>query len=145
MNWLTTVFSSGVDKIVDSVGKAIDSVVTSDEEKLMLRNALQVEMNKLKLEMESKSVEFEKEITKRWQSDNQHWVTRLVRPMSIVYMLTLFGIVVMFDGNVGEFSVNEAYIPVIESLLITMVVSYFGSRGFEKYTKIRSKNETADR
>ena len=137
MNWLTTIFSSGVDKVVDSVANGLDSLFTSDQERLLLRNTLQVEMNKLKLEMEASSVEFEKEITARWKSDNQHIVTRLVRPMSIVYMLTLFGIVVMFDGNVGEFSVNEAYIPVIESLLITMVVSYFGARSWDKHTESR--------
>ncbi len=41
----------------------------------------------------------------------------------------------MFDGNVGEFNVNQAYIPMLETILVTVTIAYFGSRGVEKVTK----------
>ena len=135
MNWLTSLFSSGASVVIDSVGKAIDNLVTSDEEKLKLKNELASEMNKFTLDMESKSNEFEQEITKRWTSDNEHLVTRLVRPISYVFVLVVFAVILFTDGNIGEFKINESYIPVIETLLATMTVAYFGSRGIEKSIK----------
>jgi len=75
------------------------------------------------------------EVTKRWVSDNEHIVTRLVRPVSYGFMLTLFGIIVLMDGNIGQFHVDPAYIPVIKTLLVTMTIAYFGSRGAEKILK----------
>jgi uncharacterized membrane protein (DUF106 family) len=135
MSWFTSIFSSGVDKVVDSVTDGLDKLFTSDEERLQLKNALQVEMNKLKTEMENKSLEYEKEVTKRWTSDNDNMVTRMVRPISYIFVLALFAIMVLTDGNIGEFSINQSYIPVIETLLATMTIAYFGSRGVEKTMK----------
>jgi hypothetical protein len=135
MSFFTDIFSSGVDKVVDSVGNAIDSLVTSDEEKLILSNKLAEEMNKFKVSMENKSLEYEKTVTDRWKSDNEHIITRLVRPLSYMFVLFLFAIMVLFDGNKGEFSITESYIPVIETLLVTMTVALFGSRGAEKTMK----------
>ena len=74
-------------------------------------------------------------ITLDWTTLNEHTITRLVRPASFVFVLSLFAVVVLFDGNLGGFQVNPAYIPVIEGLLYTMVVAYFGSRGAEKITR----------
>ena len=136
MSWFSTMLSGGVDKIVDSVGTAVDKIVTSDEERLILKN----ELIKIQLEAKQKQdeleVQFEQQITDRWKSDNEHFLTRLVRPLSVVFMLVLFGMIVLLDGNVGMFFVNPAYVPVIENLLVTMIFAYFGSRGAEKiFTK----------
>ena len=135
MSWFSSILSGGVDKVVDSVSKGLDNLFTSDEERLVLKNKLQEEMNKLELELESKSIEYEKQISERWKSDNEHFITRLVRPISYIFVLALFALMVLFDGNVGEIHIVDAYIPVIETLLITMTVAYFGSRGAEKMTK----------
>ena len=134
MSWLTSLFSGGVDKVVTAVTDGLDKLFTSDEEKLLLKLKLQEEMNKLKLDMEGQLNAYEQEITKRWQSDNEHLVTRLVRPISFAWVIVLFSVVIIGDSNFG-FSVKEAYIPVMETLLVTMVISYFGSRGAEKLTK----------
>jgi hypothetical protein len=118
--------------LVEKVGRAADELLTSDEELLEKKN----ELKKAQLQY---SIEEDKEITKRWVSDNEHFTTRLVRPFSLIYMFVLFTIVILFDGNIGEFTIKEAYIPIIESLLVTMVIAYFGSRGIEKVS--RYKNE----
>jgi len=51
MSWFTNMLSGGVDKIVDSVGTAVDSIVTNDEERLILRNEL------AKIQLEAKQIE----------------------------------------------------------------------------------------
>ena len=134
MSW-TSIFTGGVDKIVDSVAKGIDEAFTSDEERLAAKNTLEKIKSETRLHYEELNLEFEREITKRWTSDNEHIVTRLVRPISYASVLALFGIIVVADGNMGEFTVNGVYVPVIESLLAIMTVAYFGSRGAEKISK----------
>lgn len=135
MGWFTDLFTSGFAKVVDSVGGVIDNLHTSDDEKLAAKQKLTEEMNRFQAIMLEAQAQYDKQITERWKSDNEHTITRLVRPASFVFVLSLFAVVVLFDGNLGGFQVNPAYIPVIEGLLYTMVVAYFGSRGAEKITR----------
>lgn len=135
MSWFSSILSGGVDKVVDSVSKGLDNLFTSDDERNKAKIILEKNMQDFKLELENKANEFEQEITKRWSSDNEHFITRLVRPISYIFILVLFAFMVLFDGNVGNMTINEAYIPVIETLLVTMTIAYFGSRGAEKTMK----------
>lgn len=131
MSWLSGIFSSTVGGVVDSVGNAIDKLVTSDSERLQLKNELikiEAEAKLKELELEN---QYEKEVTQRWVSDNDHWFTRLVRPLSYTWVVFFFTFIMIGDSNFG-FSIKEAYIPVIETLLITMTIALFGSRGVEK-------------
>lgn len=139
MSWVTSIFSNGVDKVVDSVAKGIDSLVTSDEERLLANNILEKIKSEALIQSETIGMDYEKEITKRWTSDNEHIVTRLVRPISYIFVLALFGFIVIFDGNIGEFKIANAYYTIIETLLITMTLAYFGSRGYEKVSKIKQE------
>jgi len=134
MSWFTDIVSGGVDKVVDSVGNAADKLFTSDEERIKLKNALQKAMNEYNLDVEKIVNDREKEITERWKSDNEHFITSLIRPISYAWVILLFSVVIIGDTNWG-FTVKDAYIPVIETLLTTMTVAYFGSRGAEKITK----------
>jgi hypothetical protein len=116
-------------KGLNSLGDAIrGSDEISDFDKELLLKELELDM----VEME--------EATKRLQSDNQYVITRLIRPVSFLMMLIMFISIVLFDGNVGEFTINEAYIPVIQSLFSIMVIFYFSSRGIEKISKIIKKD-----
>ena len=89
-------------------------------------------------EMENDMVEMV-EVTKRLGMDNEHAITRMIRPVSYAAMFVLFMCVVLFDGNMGEFTIDKAYVPVIQSLFGTMTIFYFGSRGLEKVAKTIKK------
>ena len=71
------------------------------------------------------------------QSDS--WLSKNIRPLSLVFLMAVFVLITFFDGNVGEFSVNKEYIPVYSALLGTAFMFYFGSRGAEK---IATRNDT---
>lgn len=139
---ITDIFTSGVSKVVDSVGTALDKLITSDEE----RETIKKELERIKIDAilttENNYLKHEAEITKRWQSDNEHQITRLVRPLVVVWSFTILTIIVMFDGNVGGFTVNPAYIPIIQTIVVTVTIAYFGSRGVEKTAKFISKDKT---
>lgn len=132
---LTSLFTGGVDKVIDSVGGALDKLFTSDEE----RAAAKIELMKIRQDAHIESLKlanaYEQSINKRWLSDNEHIVTRLVRPSIVIFLFVLFGAVVISDGNIGHFKINTAYIPVLQTLLVTVTVAYFGSRGAEKITR----------
>lgn len=139
MSWISEIFTNSVGTVVDSVGKAVDSLVTSDEERLQLKNALmQIEVD-AKNKTGELSLKIEEEITKRWTSDNDHIVTRLTRPAIVLWGFTLLTIVMLLDGNVGEFTINEAYIPLLETIVVTSVVAYMGGRSVEKVSKVVKK------
>ncbi|CAA6806796.1 MAG: Unknown protein [uncultured Sulfurovum sp.] len=132
---LTDIFTGGLDKVVTSVGTTIDNLVTSDEEREALKNELvKIKIN-AQLEGENNYLKHETEITKRWQSDNENMLTRLVRPSIVIWSYVLITIIILFDGNISDFTVKESYIPILETIVTTVTIAYFGSRGFEKITK----------
>ena len=141
MSWFSTMLSGGVDKIVDSVADGIDELFTSDHERLAARNVLEKIQSEARIQSEAIGMEYEKEITKRWTSDNEHIITRLVRPLSYIFVLIVFGIIIYVDGNVMGFKVADSYYGIIETLLVTMTLGYFGSRGYEKGMKIKHKGD----
>ena len=145
MSWFTTLFSGGVDKVVSSVGEAADRLITSDEERLTLKNELILINAKAQLDGQKQIIEgeqkLEEEITKRWQTDMQSDdpAAKKVRPYSLVYMLLFMSVIIITDSiNTVGFDVKQPYIDLIEALLVTMVIAYFGSRGLEKWTALRN-------
>ena len=133
---ITALLTGGVNKVIDSLGDAIDKLVTSDEEKLILKNAMLDARMKALETAENQALEMEREITKRWESDNEHIITRAVRPGVVGWSYALLSIAMVADGNIGGFSIKEAYIPILETIVITVTIAYFGSRGVEKTSKI---------
>lgn len=81
------------------------------------------------------------EITKRWEADmvSDSWLSKNVRPMALIF-LTLFMVFVIFTDSKTEwnFDVKESYITLLETLLLAVYLAYFGSRGVEKYTKMKN-------
>jgi hypothetical protein len=80
----------------------------------------------------------EEEITKRWITDNEgSWLTRSVRPLSLICVLGVFFLMLFTDGNIGEFKIQKEYIPVYQILLITIVGGYFAVRTIDKKGRIK--------
>jgi hypothetical protein len=113
---------------------ALGNAIRSD------KNLPEADKNILLQEMENDMVEMV-EITKRLQIDSEHAITRMIRPVSYAAMFVLFMCVVLFDGNLMDFTIDKAYVPVIQSLFGTMTIFYFGSRGIEKVMKTFKKGE----
>ena len=55
MSWITDIFSSSVGTVIDSVGKIVDNLHTSDDEKLNAK----AELLKLQTEFELKTKEID--------------------------------------------------------------------------------------
>ena len=126
--------------IIGEVGDAIDSIVTSDEERLTLRNQLaQINASANKAVGEVK-VKIAAALTSRHDADmkSDSWLSKNIRPMTLVF-LTLSTIAYMVYGlNVGmpegsqKFMVYNAGLQGLLGLDLMVYGFYFGSRGVEK-------------
>ena len=78
------------------------------------------------------------EVSKRWQSDmaSDSWLSKNVRPLTLVYLTLATTIYIVLDSLNIAFDIDQAWIELLKTLLVTIYVAYFGSRGFEKYKKI---------
>ena len=141
MSWFTDVLSGGVDKIVDSVGAAIDRNITTDHERLKIQNELEkikldAQANAIKLEAEL-TIKVEESVTARWQSDMQsdEPIAKKVRPYSLIYLLLVVSVLSVIDGNLLSFTVKDVYIDLFQALLMLVFGAYYGGRTIEKVMK----------
>ena len=120
--------------LIKDVGKVIDNLTTTDEERLAA---------KLKIEelLEQADKDAQDQVTARWESDmsSDSFLSKNIRPMVLIYLTVVFTILSFFDGNVGEFKIAEQYVPIFQSLLITVYGAYFVGRTWEKSKKINNK------
>ncbi len=78
------------------------------------------------------------EVSKRWSSDMQSdsWLSKNTRPMALIFLTVAMVLLIFVDSSGVEFSVDNGWIDLLKSLLITVYVAYFGSRGAEKFKSI---------
>ena len=78
------------------------------------------------------------EISKRWSSDmkSDSWLSKNTRPMTLIFLTISMVLLILLDSFEIQFSVSSGWVDLLKSLLITVYVAYFGSRGVEKFKKI---------
>jgi len=79
-----------------------------------------------------------KEISGRWRADmkSDSWLSKNTRPLTLIYLTFTSTILIMIDSFHTTFDVDTAWVELLKTLLITVYVAYFGSRGAEKITNI---------
>ena len=78
------------------------------------------------------------EISKRWESDmtSDSWLSKNTRPMTLIFLTVSLIVFILLDSFNIEFGIDSGWIDLLKSLLITVYVAYFGSRGAEKFKSI---------
>ena len=82
------------------------------------------------------------EISKRWESDmkSDSWLSKNTRPMCLIFLSIMTIAFIWVDSHHEiSFTVEQEWIGLLKTLVTTVYVAYFGSRGVEKYKTI-SKN-----
>ena len=90
------------------------------------------------LELDMKEME---DVTERWQADasSDNKIAKVARPIIVLYLTLMVSVYIILD-SVGMFTMRSNWVDLMETLLVTVYVAYFGSRGIEKYSAIKSKN-----
>ena len=120
----------GGDAIKD-IGNIVDDLHTSGEEKAEAKQKLE----SLLIQAEQAA---QTQVSQRWEADMKHgsWLSKNIRPITLIFLTGVFVILSVFDGNLGEFTIGESYVPVYQTLLITVYGAYFAGRSIEKVRKV---------
>ena len=124
----------GGDTLKD-VGNIIDDLHTSGEEKAAAKERITEILAKAEQAAQA-------QVSARWEADMKHgsWLSKNIRPITLIFLTVIFTILSIFDGNVqlGEkaFTIGAAYVPVYQTLLMTVYAAYFAGRSIEKVKKV---------
>ena len=113
-------------KLLPEAGKILDELITSGEEKAAAKQKLE----ELFVKAESDA---QKEVTARWEADTKsgNWLAANIRPLTLIFLTAVFSLLSITDGNIGDFTIGEAYVPVFQTLLLAVYSSYFVGRCIE--------------
>ena len=117
--------------VIKDVGKVIDDLTTTKEEKL--------EAQRLITEILQKAdTEAQEQVSARWAADmaSDSNLSKNIRPLVLIYLTVIFTACAFFDGNIGQFKIAEEYIPIFQTLLVTVYGAYFVGRSWEKTKQI---------
>jgi hypothetical protein len=132
MGVLSTItgFLSGGNVIKD-IGGVLDNLHTSGEEKAEAER-------KIKSILVQAEQAAQQQVSARWEADMKHgsWLSKNIRPLTLIFLTICFVILSVFDGNLGEFTIGAAYVPVYQTLLMTVYAAYFAGRSIEKVKKV---------
>ena len=116
--------------VIKDIGGVIDKLTTTEEEKLLIKKQIQEILEKA-------DSDAKEQVTERWKADmaSDSFLSKNIRPLVLVFLTFVFTILAFFDGNIGGFQVAEQYVPIFQSLLITVYGAYFVGRTWEKNKK----------
>ena len=108
----------------------VDEVITSQEEKMQLKNELQKMINEHEALVEQ-------EITKRWEADmnSDSWLSKNIRPLTLAFLVVSSVLLIFIDAGVISFVVDEEWKSLLQIVLMTTIGAYFGGRSYEKIKK----------
>ena len=120
----------GGDTIKD-IGNVIDNLHTSGEEKAEAKQKLEQILAQAEQAAQA-------QVSARWEADLKYgsWLSKNIRPLTLIFLTGVFVVLSVFDGNAGEFTIGEAYVPVYQTLLMTVYAAYFAGRSIEKVRKV---------
>ena len=120
---------AGVLGVVKGLIDKEDPAVLPPEDKEKAMKLLELDM----IEMQ--------EVSKRWDSDmkSDSWLSKNTRPMSLIFLTISMVLLILLDSFEWSFSVSTGWVDLLQTLLVTVYVAYFGSRGAEKFQSIKNK------
>lgn len=83
----------------------------------------------------------EDNVSKRWQADmaSDSWLSKNVRPGTLVYLLTAYLIFALLDG--AGYKISESYVSLLGQWGMLVMTAYFGGRTVEKVMEMRRKDK----
>ena len=128
---MNKIFSWLTGGVIKEVGNVIDKLTTTKEEKLEIKKQLQIIL-------EEADNNAQQQVTDRWNADmaSDSWLAKNIRPLVLVFLTFVFSLLAFTDGNIGDFKIAKEYIPIFQTLLVTVYGAYFVGRTWEKAKSI---------
>ena len=124
---MNKIFSWLTGGVIKEIGNVVDKLTTSDEERLEAQKLIQQILEKADSEAQA-------QVTDRWEADmnSDSWLAKNIRPLILVFLTFIFSLLAFTDGNIGSFKIAKEYIPIFQTLLVTVYGAYFVGRTWEK-------------
>ncbi len=130
------IMSAFTGDIISKVGSGLDSLFTSDEERLEARNKFSSIMASIQVSGNELSAKVNEALTSRHATDMQSdsWLSKNIRPITLVVMVsaTLGFITLVTPTTTVELAAYEIKLGLLTTLDMVVFGFYFGSRGLEK-------------
>ena len=119
--------TTGFLSVLRNLIKKDDKIPTQDKETAL--KLIEIDSNELM------------EVSNRWKSDmsSDSWLSKNTRPLTLLFLTLMTTLFVILDSTFSDFIVGQEWIDLLKTLLTTVYVAYFGSRGIEKYKKISQR------
>ena len=114
--------------------KSAVKVITGDAE-------LSAEEKQFALQVMQLDIQEMKGVSERWKHDmsSDSYLSKNVRPLSLIFLTLATVILIYIDTFEPTINTPTEWVDLLKSLLLGIYISYFGSRGLEKYRKISSQ------
>jgi hypothetical protein len=117
---------TGIKGLGDLVNQINDSPDLSEMDKKMLNS--QAELDK----------EDMINVSNRWKYDmeSDSFLSKNIRPICLGFLTLAMALFIVLDSSNLNFKVDPVWVDLLKTLLVTVYLAYFGSRGVEKFRKI---------
>jgi len=123
-------------KILDTIGDVlpnngvygvVKNLISQDEE-------MDLADKDLALKMIDQDIAEMQGVSERWEYDmkSDSWLSKNTRPLTLIYLTVCMTLFIVFDSIHMLFDMKDVWIELLKTLLVTVYVAYFGSRGAEK-------------
>jgi len=100
------------------------------------------ELSEIDKKMLLAQLEMDKEdmvnISNRWKYDmeSDSFLSKNIRPICLGFLTLAMTLFIILDSSGNNFNVDPVWVDLLKTLLVTVYLAYFGSRGVEKFKKI---------
>jgi hypothetical protein len=141
MNPLADSIMGMVQGIMKPLEGIIDNTTTNQEERGEIKA-------KIYDAISSSMLAQEQELTKRLEADmkSDSFLSKNIRPLTLIFVLVLYTLFSLTDGNIGSFNITDAYVKLLGEWGMLIMSFYFGGRSVEKIMdKINLKRDKRDK
>ena len=127
MNPLVNTVMGAVSGMMKPIGDIIDNTTTNQEERGEIKAKIYDAISNSMLAQEQ-------ELTKRLEADmkSDSWLSKNIRPLTLIFVLSLYTAFSLTDGNIGSFNITDAYVKLLGEWGMLIMSFYFGGRSVEK-------------
>ena len=127
---LTKVLGVGTELITGDVAGAVEELLRGSDE-------LTTAQREYALKLLESDVKESAEISNRWKYDmeSDSWLSKNVRPILLAFLTFSTVLLIFLDSSVNGFLVAVTWVDLLQTLLLTVFVAYFGGRSYEKIKK----------
>jgi len=141
MNPIVDTVMGAVSGMMKPIGDIIDNTTTNQEERGEIKAKIYDAISNSMLAQEQ-------ELTKRLEADmkSDSWLSKNIRPLTLIFVLSLYTAFSLTDGNIGSFNITDAYVKLLGEWGMLIMSFYFGGRSVEKVMdKINLKRDKREK